>query len=250
MAGTPYQAGGIRSTVTATRAAPDEVLRANLARLTKEMLAQGTTTLECKSGYGLTVATRRARSPWRRRSPRGHLPGGHVVPPEYEGDRAGYLDLVCGPMLSACARTPAGSTCSANGGRSTRTRRRRSWPRGARPGCCPGCTRTSSGRVPACRSPWRRGRPPRTIGLLSERLRRGRPRGVRHRVFRHWLPGHWFRRRGHAAARVEFSTGSRTRRPAAAGRRGDVALATDCNPGPASPPACRCAWPWPSGRRG
>ena len=55
MAGTPYQAGGIHSTVAATRAAPDEVLRANLARLTRETLAQGTTTLECKSGYGLTV---------------------------------------------------------------------------------------------------------------------------------------------------------------------------------------------------
>ena len=66
MAGTPYQAGGIRSTVAATRAAPDEVLRANLARLTREMLAQGTTTLECKSGFGWP--TRHARSNWRQRS--------------------------------------------------------------------------------------------------------------------------------------------------------------------------------------
>ncbi|MFZ0049803.1 MAG: amidohydrolase family protein, partial [Streptosporangiaceae bacterium] len=55
MAGLPYEAGGIRSTVAATRRASDEALRANLARLAAELLAQGTTTFECKSGYGLTV---------------------------------------------------------------------------------------------------------------------------------------------------------------------------------------------------
>ena len=104
MAGTPYQAGGIRSTVAATRAAPDEVLRANLARLAREMLAQGTTTLECKSGYGLTVADEaRAVALAAEVTPEVTFLGAHVVPPEYEGDRAGYLDLVCGPMLTACA---------------------------------------------------------------------------------------------------------------------------------------------------
>jgi imidazolonepropionase len=104
MAGTPYQAGGIRSTVAATRAAPDEALRANLARLTREMLAQGTTTLECKSGYGLTVADEaRAVALAAEVTPEVTFLGAHVVPPEYEGDRAGYLDLVCGPMLTACA---------------------------------------------------------------------------------------------------------------------------------------------------
>ena len=104
MAGTPYQAGGIRSTVAATRAAPDEVLRANLARLTKEMLAQGTTTLECKSGYGLTTADEaRAVALAAEVTPEVTFLGAHVVPPEYDGDRAGYLNLVCGPMLSACA---------------------------------------------------------------------------------------------------------------------------------------------------
>ena len=104
MAGTPYQAGGIRSTVAATRAAPDEVLRANLARLAREMLAQGTTTLECKSGYGLTVADEaRAVALAAEVTPEVTFLGAHVVPPEYDGDRAGYLDLVCGPMLKACA---------------------------------------------------------------------------------------------------------------------------------------------------
>ena len=104
MAGTPYQAGGIRSTVAATRAAPDEVLRANLARLAREMLAQGTTTLECKSGYGLTVADEaRAVALAAEVTTEVTFLGAHVVPPEYTGDRAGYLDLVCGPMLGACA---------------------------------------------------------------------------------------------------------------------------------------------------
>ena len=55
MAGHPYQAGGILTTVAATRAASDTALRANLRRLAAEMLRQGTTTFECKSGYGLTV---------------------------------------------------------------------------------------------------------------------------------------------------------------------------------------------------
>jgi imidazolonepropionase len=104
MAGQPYQAGGIRGTVAATRAAPDEELRANLARLVREMMAQGTTTLECKSGYGLTAADEaRAVALAAEVTPEVTFLGAHVVPPEYEGDRAGYLDLVCGPMLDACA---------------------------------------------------------------------------------------------------------------------------------------------------
>jgi imidazolonepropionase len=104
MAGTPYQAGGIRSTVAATRAAPDEVLRANLLGLTREMLSQGTTTVECKSGYGLTVTDEaRAVALAAEITPEVTFLGAHVVPPEYAGDRAGYLDLVCGPMLAACA---------------------------------------------------------------------------------------------------------------------------------------------------
>jgi imidazolonepropionase len=104
MAGTPYQAGGIRSTVAATRAAPDEVLRANLLRLTREMLSQGTTTVECKSGYGLTVTDEaRAVALAAGITPEVTFLGAHVVPAEYARDRAGYLDLVCGPMLAACA---------------------------------------------------------------------------------------------------------------------------------------------------
>lgn len=104
MAGRPYQAGGILTTVAATRAASDTALRANLRRLVTEMLRQGTTTLECKSGYGLTVRDEaRGLALAAEITPEVTYLGAHVVPPEFAGDPAGYVDLVCGPMLDACA---------------------------------------------------------------------------------------------------------------------------------------------------
>ena len=104
MAGLPYSAGGIRSTVAATRAAPDDQLRANLARLAAEMLVQGTTTFECKSGYGLTVTDEaRAVALAAEVTPEVTYLGAHVVPPEFSGDVPGYVELVCGEMLAACA---------------------------------------------------------------------------------------------------------------------------------------------------
>ena len=104
MAGQPYRAGGIRATVAATRAASDDELSANLAGLAAEMLAQGTTTFECKSGYGLTVADEaRSLAIAARATPEVTYLGAHVVPPEFDDDPAGYVDLVCGPMLGACA---------------------------------------------------------------------------------------------------------------------------------------------------
>jgi len=104
MAGRPYQAGGIRSTVAATRAATDAELRAGLRRLAREMLRQGTTTFECKSGYGLTVAAE-ARSVALAAEVTTEVTflGAHVVPAEFSDDTARYVDLVCGPMLDACA---------------------------------------------------------------------------------------------------------------------------------------------------
>ncbi len=104
MAGLPYEAGGIRSTVAATRRASDEALRANLARLAAELLAQGTTTFECKSGYGLTVPDEtRSVALAAEVTPEVTYLGAHVVPPEFDGDAAGYVELVCGDMLAACA---------------------------------------------------------------------------------------------------------------------------------------------------
>ncbi len=104
MAGLPYSAGGIRSTVAATRQASDAKLRANLARLATEMLAQGTTTFECKSGYGLTVPDEaRSVALAAELTPEVTYLGAHVVAPEFDGDPADYVDLVCGDMLAACA---------------------------------------------------------------------------------------------------------------------------------------------------
>ena len=102
MAGQPYAAGGIRTTVAATRAASDELLWAGVARLVTEALRQGTTTIECKSGYGLTVADEaRSLRIAREFTPETTFLGAHVVPPE--ADPQSYLDSVCGPMLAACA---------------------------------------------------------------------------------------------------------------------------------------------------
>jgi imidazolonepropionase len=68
------------------------------------MLRQGTTTFECKSGYGLTVPDE-ARSVRLASevTPEVTYLGAHIVPPEFDGDPGGYVDLVCGPMLDACA---------------------------------------------------------------------------------------------------------------------------------------------------
>jgi imidazolonepropionase len=104
MAGQAYSAGGIRATVEATRAASDDQLRGNVARLVAEAAASGTTTYECKSGYGLTVLDEQ-------RSLRAAEPlvdettflGAHVVPPEFAGRRDDYVALVAGGMLEACA---------------------------------------------------------------------------------------------------------------------------------------------------
>jgi imidazolonepropionase len=104
MAGQPYTAGGIASTVAATRAASDDALRANLSRLAGELLRQGTTTFECKSGYGLTVADEaRSVALAAELTPEVTYLGAHIVPAEFGGDVAGYVDLVCGEMLTACA---------------------------------------------------------------------------------------------------------------------------------------------------
>src|ERR1700761_2145320 len=104
LAGRPYAAGGIRTTVAATRAATDAELRAGLGRLAGEMRRQGITTFECKSGYGLTVADEaRSVALAAELTREVTVLGAHVVPAEYAADPAAYADLVRGPMLDACA---------------------------------------------------------------------------------------------------------------------------------------------------
>ena len=100
--GARYDGGGIASTVAATRAAPDELLLARLRGFVTEMRAQGTTTVEVKSGYGLSVADEaRSLRIAREVSQETTFLGAHVVPAGAE--RGAYLDLVTGPMLAACA---------------------------------------------------------------------------------------------------------------------------------------------------
>ncbi len=104
MSGRPYSAGGIRTTVAATRAASEAELEATLTRYLAEALRQGTTTFETKSGYGLTVEdeARALRLAARHTDEVTYL-GAHVVAPEYADDPAGYVALVTGEMLNACA---------------------------------------------------------------------------------------------------------------------------------------------------
>ena len=104
MAGRPYEAGGIRVTMEATRAAgADELVRLARARRAEARRA-GITHVEIKSGYGLDVETER-----RCCEIAGELTddvtflGAHAVPPEYKGRADSYVELVCGEMLAACA---------------------------------------------------------------------------------------------------------------------------------------------------
>ncbi|MGW5581351.1 imidazolonepropionase [Micromonospora chokoriensis] len=102
MAGQPYTGGGIRTTVGATRAATDNELRATVRRLRGEALRQGTTTMEIKSGYGLTVADEaRSLRIAAESSTETTFLGAHVVPAEYADRPDDYVSLVCGPMLAA-----------------------------------------------------------------------------------------------------------------------------------------------------
>jgi len=104
MAGQSYTAGGIRSTVAATRAATDDGLRARLRALRAEMLAQGTTTVEIKSGYGLSVdAEERLVRLAAEVTEEVTFLGAHVVPAEYTDRPDDYVDLVVGEMLDVCA---------------------------------------------------------------------------------------------------------------------------------------------------
>lgn len=102
------QGGGINATVRATRAASeDELLEATLPRL-HAMLAEGVTTLEIKSGYGLDLETEARILRVTRRIGR-EFPvrvkttflGAHALPPEYAGRADDYIELVCEQMLPA-----------------------------------------------------------------------------------------------------------------------------------------------------
>lgn len=106
MAGQAYAAGGIRTTVAATRAASDAELEANLLRLTAELRSSGITTFETKSGYGLTVDDEaRALRIAAKHTAETTFLGAHVVPAEFEGRGDDYVALVKGEMLNQVADT-------------------------------------------------------------------------------------------------------------------------------------------------
>ena len=98
--------GGVRGTVLTTRAASDaELLKQSAARVSA-LIGNGVTTLECKSGYGLDTQTElrllRISREMGRRMPVGIVNtfmGAHGLPPEYDGDADGYIDLLCNTTL-------------------------------------------------------------------------------------------------------------------------------------------------------
>jgi imidazolonepropionase len=102
LAGEPYDGGGIASTVAATRAASEAELATLVARRMIELRAQGTTTVEIKSGYGLRLADEvRLLRVARAVTDETTYLGAHVVPAGV--DRHDYVQDVIGPMLDACA---------------------------------------------------------------------------------------------------------------------------------------------------
>ncbi len=104
MSGVSYSAGGIKTTVAATRAASDDELRAGLNARMHELHRSGITTFETKSGYALTVAdeARSLRLAAEVTDETTFL-GAHVVPAEFADRRSEYVSLVAGEMLEAAA---------------------------------------------------------------------------------------------------------------------------------------------------
>ena len=104
MAGAAYEAGGIRVTTDATRAASTEELERLALLRREEALRAGITHLEIKSGYGLDVPTEeRLCEVAASLTDDVTFLGAHAVPAEYEGRADEYVALVCGDMLAACA---------------------------------------------------------------------------------------------------------------------------------------------------
>ncbi|MGY3697367.1 imidazolonepropionase [Bradyrhizobium sp. USDA 3240] len=103
--------GGIVSTVAATRSATEAELIAGALPRLDALIGEGATTVEIKSGYGLNVETEirqlaAARSLGRLRpvAIRTSFLGAHALPPEADGDKDRYIDLVCNEMLPAVAK--------------------------------------------------------------------------------------------------------------------------------------------------
>jgi imidazolonepropionase len=102
MNGESYSGGRIKTTVAATRAASDETLRANTARLVSELHRSGVTTFESKSGYALDVENEaRTLRIAKEFTDETTFLGAHVVPAEFSSRSDEYFDLVVGEMLQS-----------------------------------------------------------------------------------------------------------------------------------------------------
>jgi imidazolonepropionase len=112
MAGRPYRPGGILDTVAATRAASRSDLAGRARRLVDQALRSGTTTVEIKTGYGLTPAHEAAHLEIARALTREvTFLGAHLVPPEFAADRSGYLRLLTDTMIPAAATAGSARWC-------------------------------------------------------------------------------------------------------------------------------------------
>jgi imidazolonepropionase len=104
------QGGGIASTVRATREASEDELLESATRRARQLLRDGVTTLEVKSGYGLDLASERKMLRVARRlgetlpiTVRATCLAAHALPPEYAGRADDYIDHICREMLPALA---------------------------------------------------------------------------------------------------------------------------------------------------
>ena len=114
------EGGGINATVRATRAASTDELAAQSRPRLAALAAEGVTTVEIKSGYGLDTATElkqlavaRALGEQLDVGVRTTLLAAHALPPEFAGRADAYIDYVCGEMIPAAARAGAADAVDA-----------------------------------------------------------------------------------------------------------------------------------------
>jgi imidazolonepropionase len=110
--------GGILSTVRATRESSEEALARGVQRRMDQMLRYGTTTAEAKSGYGLSLADEIKQLQAIRQASDQHavdliptLLAAHETPPEYRGNRQGYLDVICHEIVPAVSEAGLARFC-------------------------------------------------------------------------------------------------------------------------------------------
>jgi imidazolonepropionase len=123
LAGVPYldilrQGGGILSTVDSTRAESEENLVKKSYDLLEEMMKHGTTTVECKSGYGLDLENERKQLLVAKELDKispvdivSTFMGAHAIPREYAGNREAYIDLLCNEIMPAIAADKLAEFC-------------------------------------------------------------------------------------------------------------------------------------------